>query len=881
MKNWHNLEINQVIKYFDTNLSGLTDVEAQNRILKSGENIIPEEKPSLIIIFLKQFKNIFNIILIFAFFLSLFLNKEVDALIILLIILVNVFIGFFFELKTIKTLEKLKNLLKPKAKVIRNGEIKEISSNLIVPGDIIVIEEGDIVSADIRLFEVDNLKIDESILTGESLPVEKNIKVLPETTPLGERTNLAYMGTFVIEGKGRGIVVNTGLNTYLGNIYEQYQKIEKFSPHFEKLSKDLIFRMFLIALFTSFLIFYFSFTRHYVFTESLLFVLSAFVSAIPEGLPIIINVLLVTSAYALYKKNILVKNLQATENLSVINLLLTDKTGTLTENVMTVRKIFIYPREEVEITGEGHSLEGKFLVSNKEINILENYPLIKTFSIISLLDEAEIIFKENTVEFKGSAREIALLVLLEKAGIKKEEILAKEKILIREPFSRIHKHKKVVVEHERIESYYLGAFEKIIQKCNRFLSYDGLQEMTEEDREAIIKKALEYANNGFSVLTAAFNEGKIEENLIFVSLIALYDPPKRGVKETIAELKNAGIDIRILTGDHKATAIYIAKEIGFEKTNVLDEEELNKMSNKELLEKIKDLYIFARVSPETKLRILELYQELGYSVAYIGDGVNDVLNLKKAEVGIAMGKRGSEIAKSASDIILVNDNLNDLTNAFLEGRKIFNNLKRVVFFLITTNVAESITILMSLFLGYPFVLKPTHILFLNFVTDTLVGTTLAFEKEHGKELKTKPRNPKESLVSLDVLPFLIIMSSVMTILTLISFGHFYLLDLDKARTYAFLFMSFTQLFNALNLRSFSDSFFKLNVRLNPLLFGGIFVSVLIQYFIIFNNLAKEFLGFASIKFSEFLLIFVSSSIVLIIGELFKFFRVKIIKNGNK
>jgi Ca2+-transporting ATPase len=878
MKNWHNLELEKILEELNSQLSGLSENEAQKRILKYGENIIPEEKKkSLIFIFLKQFKNVFNIVLLFVLLLALFLKNITDALVVLIIILVNAFIGFFFELKTVKTLEKLKQLLKPKAKVLRDGEIKEIPVNLIVPGDIVVLEEGDIIPADLRFFEVDNLKVDESILTGESLAVEKTTDTLLENVPLAERKNLGFMGTFIIEGKGKGIVVATGLNTYLGSIYEKYQKIEQFAPHFEKLSKNLIFRMFLIGFFVALLILFVALHRKYLLYDSLLLVLSTFVSAIPEGLPVIINVLLVVSAYALYKKNILVKNLQATENLSVINLLLTDKTGTLTENVMTVRKIFIYPEEEIEITGEGYSLEGKFLVNNKEINILENYPLIKTFSIVSLLNEAEIIFKDDSVEFKGSSREIALLVLLEKAGIKKEEILAKEKILIREPFSRIHKHKKVVVEHERVESYYLGAFEKIIQKCNRFLSYQGIQEMTEKDREAIIKKSLEYANNGFSVLTAAFNEGKEEENLIFVSLIALYDSPKKGVKETIAELKNAGIDIRILTGDHKATAVYIAKEISFENTNALDEEELNKMSDEELLEKIKDIYIFARVSPEIKLRILELYQKLGYSVAYIGDGVNDVLNLKKAEVGIAMGKRGSEIAKSASDIILVNDNLADLTNAFLEGRKIFNNLKRVVFFLVTTNVAESFTILISLLLGYPFILRPTHILFLNFVTDTLIGTNLAFEKEHGKELKTRPKNPKESLISFDVLPFLFIMASTMAVLTIYLFSVIYLYDLEKARTYAFLAMSFTQLFNALNLRSFNQSFLKLNVKLNPLLFGGILVSIFIQYFVIFNDFTKKALNFSSIEFYEFLLIFVFSSIVLIAGELFKLVRGKIIK----
>jgi Ca2+-transporting ATPase len=725
--------------------------------------------------------------------------------------------------------------------------------------------------ADIRFFEVENLKIDEAILTGESLPVEKDIKPLGENTPIPERKNIGFMGSYVVEGKGKGVVFATGVKTYMGSIYEKFKKIEQFAPHFEKLSKDLILKMFLIALSTSILIFYFAFQRHYLWSESLLFVLSSFVSSIPEGLPVIITVLLVVSAYGLIKKNVFVRNLQAVENLSVINLLLSDKTGTLTENIMTVRKIYV-DGEEIEVTGEGHSLDGKFLKDGKEINIFENYPLIKLLNISAVVSEGEII-KDGEVKFKGNPRDVALLVLLEKAGIKPSQILETEKIIKREPFSRIRKHKRVIVEHERIESYYVGAFEKIIEDSDFILKRDGIFDF--DNKEEILNKALEYAKNGFSVLGAAFNEGEKEENLIFVGLVALYDPPKKGVKETIKKLKYAGIDIRILTGDHKETAVYIAKEVGFENLNALDQKEIENLSEKELLEKIKDTYIFARITPETKLKILELYQKLGFSVAYLGDGVNDVLGLKKAEVGVCMGRRGSEIAKSASDIILIDDNLESLLSAFQQGRKIYNNLKRTVFFLITTNVAEDLTILTSLILGYPFILKPTHILFLNFVTDTLVGTTLAFEKEHGQELLTKPRKAKESLIGLDLLPFLLMMASTMMMLTVLIFGSEYLFNLDKARTYAFLVMSLTQLYNALNLRSLNQSIFSLSFKLNPYIIFGIFISLFLQYFVLFNPTAREILGFSEINIFEFTIIMILSSFVLIVGEIYKFSKRKI------
>ncbi len=942
MARWHSLKIEEILDLLSTSLSGLSSKEAEERLKKYGANILPEEKKSTLNIFLKQFKNIFNLVLFFALILSIFLKKIEDAFVILLIILVNVFIGFFFEIRAEKTLEKLKKIFKPKAKALRDKDLNEIPIEELVPGDIVFVEEGDIIPADLRFFEVENLKIDESILTGESLPVEKDIKPLDENTPIPERKNIGFMGSYVVEGKGKGIVFATGVNTYIGSIYEKFKKIEQFAPHFERLSRDLILKMFLIALSTSILIFYFAFQRNYLWSETLLFVLSSFISSIPEGLPVIITVLLVVSAYGLIKKNVFVRNFQAVENLSVINLLLSDKTGTLTENVMTARKIYV-DNEEIEVTGEGYSLEGKFLKDGKEINIFENYPLIKLLNIAAIVSEGEIIklpessdriistrikrpnnniypndnridcpnerpnrnlkfghnsgnefgidsgsehsFGQNSgnlfgqhsgnviIKFKGNPRDIALLVLLEKAGIKQAQILETEKIIKREPFSRIRKHKRVIVKHERIESYYIGAFEKIIENSDFILRKDGMFDF--ENKEEVLNKGLEYAKNGFSVLAAAFNEGEKEENLIFVGLIALYDPPKKGVKETIKKLKSAGIDIRILTGDHKETAIYIAKEVGFENLNALDQKEIENLTEKELLEKIKDTYIFARITPETKLKILELYQKLGFSVAYIGDGVNDVLGLKNAEIGICMGKRGSEIAKSASDIILLDDNLENLIESIKEGRKVYNNLKRVVFFLITTNVAESLTILSALITGLPFILKPTHILFLNFVTDTLVGTGLAFEKEHGYELISGPRKAKESLISFDLIPFLLMMATIMTILTFLIFQNEYTFDLDKARTYAFLVMSFTQIYNALNLKSFNQSILKLNIKSNLYLILGIVFSVFLQYFVIFNPQARNILNFAPIKIEEFVIIFMLSSLVLIIGEIYKAIKRKI------
>lgn len=873
MNNFYSLKIEEIVDYLDSNLvDGLTIEESNKRLKNFGKNLLPEDKISPFYIFLKQFKNIFNIVLFFALFLTLILSKYSDFVVIFFIISVNICIGFFFEIRTQKTLEKLKNLFKPKVKVIREGRLIEINSEDIVIGDIVILEEGDVIPADLRFIEIDNLKVDESIITGESLPVEKTNSILSNDIPINEQKNIGFMGTYVVEGRGRGIVFATGFNTYLGKIYKQFKKIESFKSHFTKLSQDLIYKMLLLSLITSFFIFYFVIKRNYLLFDSLLFVLSSFISAIPEGLPIIITILLVISAYSLSKKNVLVKNLQATENLSNVNLILSDKTGTLTENTMVVKKIFV-DNEEIEILEGKLPNEGKFLKDKKEINIFENYPLIKLLNICGIVSEAEIIYNQSLPEIKtkGNSRDVALLFLLEKAGIKREKILAQEKIIKREQFSRIKKYKKVIVEHERRESYYIGAFEEIISKCNFVLTKDGISEFNQ--REEILNKGLNYAQSGFSVLAVSFDQ---EEKSIFVGLIAIYDPPKKEVKQTLQKLKQAGIEVRMVTGDHKMTAIYIAKEIGFENLNCLEQKEIDKLTEEELFKKIKDIYIFARITPETKLKILEIYQKLGYSVAYIGDGVNDVLGLKRAEVGVCMGKRGSEIARSASDIILIDDNLESLTQSFLEGRRIFNNLKRVVFFLITTNISEHFTIITSLILGYPFILKPIHILFLNFVTDTLVGTTLAFEKEHGYELKNRPRSPKESLISLDLIPFFLLISSTMVFLTVLIFNQEYLYNIDKARTYAFLAMSLTQIYNALNLRSLNKSIFTLSFKLNPYLVIGFVISILLQTLVIFNPYFRNILSFSEITLYEFLTIFLLSSIVFWAGEIFKFFRNKLI-----
>ncbi len=872
MKNWHSLKIEEIIDILTTDLTGLSEEEVKNRLSLYGYNKLPEEKKiNPIFLFLKQFKNIFNILLLLAFIFSLYLNKTPDAIVILIIIFINALIGFIFEYRAEEVLNKLRKLIKPKAKVIRGGELNIVDSENLVPGDIIVVEEGDYIPADIRLFEAENLKIDESLITGESLPVLKTTQILPLNTLIQERKNICFMGSYVFEGRGKGIVVETGLNTYLGNIYKKYKEEKKIPSHFIQISKELLFKMSSIAFFLALIIFVLSIKNKIEISEALLFTLSALISAIPEGLPIIITLTLSISAYYLSRKNIIVKSLPSVESLSVVDTILTDKTGTLTQNVMTAKKIFLWPETEIEVSGEMYEPIGNFYLNGKIINPLDDLRLVKLLHILICSSDAELIKENNEWKIKGDPRDAAMLVVSEKVGLKREIITQSHEIIKKIPFSYSKKYKGAIVKHKNVETFIVGAFDKIVEISNFVFNGENIENI---DKTKLLEVGENYAKEGFSVLGAAFST-KEDEDFIFVGFIALYDPPKKGIEEAIEKIKEAKVDVKILTGDHKETAIHIAKEIGLNNLNCLTEKEIQKMSDEELKNLIPNVGIFARVLPDTKLRILNLYQEIGKHCAYIGDGVNDVLALKKSELGVVMGKRGSEIAKSAGDIILLNDEFNSLVDAIIEGRKVFNNLRRTTFFLITTNVAESITIISSLLLKLPLILKPIHILFLNLVTDTLCGTFLAFEKEHGKEIKLGPRRYNESLINLQLLPFLFLIAFLMNIITLYLFVYEYTFNLEKARTYAFLVMSFTQIFNALNLRSLYTSLFKLKITTNPALIYGIISSTIVQYLAIYHPYINKLLGFSKISYLEFIFLIFLSSLVLFGGEAYKFIRNKL------
>lgn len=888
---FHYQKLEDLFSLFETNLTGLTEEEVIKRRKKYGFNILPDSgKKSKILIFLKQFNSVFVYVLFLAAIISLFLNKFLDFYVILVIILFNVFLGFFYENKAENAIEALKGILKPKVKVIRNNQLKVVSVEELVPGDIVYLEKGDKVPADCRLIEENNLTVDESLLTGESFPVEKEVKNLPISTPLAERKNMLFMGTFVVGGEAKAMVVLTGDKTFIGSIALTLKEIKDEKTHFDYIIKNLFIKIGLIALLGSLTVFSFGyFIRKFDFFEILLFSIASLVSAVPEGLPAILTIILAIGASLMAKRNVLVRDLKAIDALGVCNIIATDKTGTLTENAMTVKRIVLF-ENEIEVSGEGWHDKGSFFINKNVIDPLSKNNLDKLIHIAALCNKSKIYKKEDgNFEIFGDPTELALLFLVRKAGLDENILLKEEKIVYELPFDEHRKYRAILIDKENHrEIFYIGAFEQIFKNCQFYLDEKGnIKKIKNSEYQRLLEKIDELAFNAMRVLAIAYKEEKklkddIKEDdfrdLVFVGFVGMIDPPKKEVKEAIKKAHQAGIRVIMKTGDHKKTALAIAREIGLvnkEEEKVFTESELLEMSEKEFEEAVLSVNIFARLTPKMKMKIVETLQQKNFVVAMTGDGVNDAPALKKANIGISMGKIGTDVAREASDLILLDDNFASIISAIEEGRVVFNNIRRTAFFLFTTNLAEQLTILTTLILKLPLPILPIQILYLNLVTDGLVGTGLAFEKKHGHELLQKPRNKKEPILNKEILPFLFLTVILMNVLVLFFFNYYLKIsNLEKARTIAFLFLSFLQVFNALNLKSITNSIFKVGLFNNPYLVFGFILSVIIQILVIKIEFLRNLLHFYPLNFKEIFLVFVLSSFILWIGEFYKLIKNK-------
>ncbi|MDD5071642.1 MAG: cation-transporting P-type ATPase, partial [Patescibacteria group bacterium] len=832
---------------------------------------------------------------------------------ILAVLLFNAGMGFIQEFKAEKAILALKKMIVLFAKVLREGELLKIPAKELVPGDIIIIEEGDKIPADARLLELKSFRTMEAALTGESLPVTKEIKELAEKTTLADKKNMVWLGTLVAAGQAKAVVVSTGPKTALGQIAKSLERIKTPKTHFKIKANLLAKQMAGIAFATTAAIFFLGFfTGHLGFEQTFRFAVAALVSGIPEGLPVVLVIVLAIGAHRMAKRNAIIRDLQATETLGVANVIATDKTGTLTQNTMNVEKALLPDQEEINVSGEGWEPKGSFIQKEKDFFPLENPQLGKLLHIAALCNNASLIKEESEGEKEnykiiGDPTEGALVVLAEKAGLKKEILLEKEKRIDDALFNPELKYRAslIVLSKDKAKNsqiYVVGAPEEIL-KISGFGLKEKESRLEAKEKKEILKKAENLAKKGLRVLGLAYKAVPAEtkkltedlaKDLVFVGVVGMKDPIRPEVKEAMAKAKEAQIRVIMKTGDHKETALAIAREIGLVSGNggkkkyplALTQKELEKLSEKEFDEAAKHISVFARLTPQMKLKILESLQKQGFIVAMTGDGVNDAPALKKADIGIAMGQIGTDVAKESSSMVLADDNFISIINAVEEGRTVFTNIKQASLFLVSTNFAEHVTLIVSLALGaylwgeIRLIILPASILFLNLVTDGFADVALACEPRHEDVLNGPPRKKEENILSKDILPFVFLMVGIMAGLTILIFKMFMAVDsLEKARTGAFAVMAITQLFNVLNMRSLTQSVFKIGFFSNKLIVAGLAISIFLTSAVLFAERAAEKFGFEVLSLPEFFMIVLLSSLVLWAGELYKYWHKRKAKSG--
>jgi len=867
---WHTLEINKVIQLLQASPNGLTQKEAENRLKKFGYNELIEKKgPSVLGIFLRQFKSFLILILFIAMLISLFIENELDAIVIGIILILNAILGFVQEYRAEKAIEALKRLTLPRARVIRNGEQIKISIEELVPGDIIILEQGDIIPADSRLIETYSMHVDESILTGESVPVTKKIHTIKDV-PLTERKNMIFMGTVITYGRGKAVIVETGMRTEVGKIARILQEEEEITPLQKKLDQFAKW-LGLVSLIIVGFVFTLGIFMGLKKTDMIMTALALAVSAVPEGLITVVTITLALGVKKMSKQNALLRRLSAVETLGSTSVICADKTGTMTTNEMTVRNIWCN-KDFIEVTGTGFEAVGDFYIHHKAIDPKKDHHLLQLLKISKFCNNAEL--KKPSILFPnwsiiGDPTEGALLVLAEKAGIEEEY-----KRIAEIPFSSERKIMTTIYEiPDNKIAYMKGAAETVLNHSNYIFENRRVRKLTMKDREEISSIIHDMAKNGLRVLGLAYKKvrGKIvvektEKNLVFVGLVGMIDPPRKEVKEAIEECKTAGIRVVMITGDHKLTAIAIAKELNLiEKEEAITGEELDKMTEKELEDVVEKVSVYARVEPKHKVRILEVLKNKGHVVAMTGDGVNDAPAVKKADIGISMGIKGTDVTREASDMILTDDNFATIIDAVKEGRGVYDNIRKFIRFLLSANFDEIIVTSIAIFAGLPLPLLPLQILWINLITDGLPALALSVDPKEPHIMKRKPRDPKRGIIS-GMLLF-ILFASILAVIS--SLGLFIWEfnssgNLDKARTMALTGTIMFEFFFIFNCRSERHSVFRMNILSNKKLIYAIILSVILQISIIYIPMFQTIFKTVALNITDWIKIILLSSIGLFV-----------------
>ncbi|MEM3404323.1 MAG: cation-translocating P-type ATPase [Nitrososphaeria archaeon] len=893
---WYNLETSEVLKSFQSRSEGLTEDEAEERLVKYGKNEILREKVTPPWkIFLEQFKNVLIILLIGATALSLLVGELLDAIVIFAIVVASAGLGFFQEYRSEKAVQLLKKLAAPSATVIRDGREKVISSTEIVPGDIVVLRAGDKVPADTRLIEVFNLKIDEAPLTGESTPVEKCSDTLKGDLIVSDRMNMAFSGTVVTYGRGLGVVVATGMNTEFGKIAKIVQEERRTSTPLERRIESIGKWLTIFALTVAALVALLGLFRGHSLIEMVLWGVSLAVAAVPEALPAVVTGSLAIGMYEMAKRRAIVRRLPAVETLGSTSIICSDKTGTMTKGEMTVKKIYV---EEVliEVSGVGYEPKGEFLLDGKRLEP-------KTVQSLNLLLKASVLcndsklFSENGKwKVSGDTTEGALLVAAAKGGVTEDELKGFDRF-DELPFTSERKRMTTVHSVQGEQKKFVsmkGAPEIVLERCSHILKNGKRVKLSKEAREKILAVNGKMASEAFRNLAVAYkeessipdvlNEEEFEKDFIFLGLVGMIDPPRQEVKEALKLCKEAGIKVVMITGDHKLTAVAVAKELGIINGNslVLTGAELEEISDSEFDKVVEDVKVYARVSPEHKMKIVKALKNKGYVVAMTGDGINDATALKMADIGIAMGITGTEVTKETSDMILADDNFSTIVNAVSEGRRIFDNIKKYLTFLLQCNISEIAIMLIATLVGLPLPLTAIQLLWVNLTTDGLPALALGIDPPDKDIMKRKPRALKSSLM--EKREFLIYFIIIPVVLTAILLSNFvWTLDhegLLAARTEILTTIIVCELAIALSCHSLRKPIVKAAPFSNKYLWYSVIGSFLMQLLVLHVPIAHGAFDVTYPTLQDWTLAVMSAIMVFTVVEIAKHFITPKVKAEN-
>ncbi|MFQ5883875.1 MAG: cation-translocating P-type ATPase [Thermoplasmata archaeon] len=900
---WYNLEFKEVLKELDTSPIGLDDKDAQARLERYGPNELVElRRVSPLKMFLRQFKDLMVIILIIAAVISGAIgvyhiyegeaagDELFDMLVIMIIVILNAVFGFVQEYKAEKAIQALKAMAAPTARIYRDSEVIQVPARELVPGDVLVLSTGDSVPADARLTEAINLNVNEASLTGESVPVSKITHSLKGEVFLGDQRNMVFSGTSVESGRAKAVVVLTGMNTELGKIAGMVQEAEEEAPLKAKINR-MAKQIGVIVLGACAIVFIAGTLQGINVVKMFLTAVSLAVAAIPEGLPAVVTISLALGVQRMVRRHALIRRLPAVETLGSATVICSDKTGTLTKGEMNIRRIQT-DDAIFKVRGEGFNPTGKYFLGEEEIDPQTNNTLVLLLKAGVLCNDSSLVKKGSFWTIDGDTTEGTLIVAAMRAGLDPEEF-QKEKRIGEIGFSSDRKRMTTIHETSgRKIAYTKGATERLLEISDMILEAGNVIPLPEEKKESINRATEEMAKRGLRVLALAYRflpedlddytEETVEKDLIFLGIVGMIDAPRSDAVSAIEECKKAGIHVVMITGDHKLTATAVAAEMGIidERADVaVTGEELSRMSDEELLEKVENIAVYARVSPEDKLGIIDAWKKKGHIVAMTGDGVNDAPALKKADIGVAMGITGTDVSKESSDMIMTDDNFASIVHAVEEGRSVYDNIRKFVLYLLSCNTGEVATMFIATLIFarpeyLPFLI-PAQILWMNLVTDGLPALALGVDPAAPDVMERKPRDPKESPITKDMIMIMVTVGLIMAVGTLAVFYFSISANpgaVDKARTMAFTTLVMFQMFFVFSARSPYIPLHKLGFLGNKKLILAVGISILLQCMIVYVEPISAAFRTVPLQPMDWLWIVLVSCTILIIMESYKILK---------